>query len=185
MFANTCVQKHYLLPAIPSLNWSYKHRGPHLESPNITTHSTTSTPVTPAHSLAAGLSHSDPLTRLPVFERILGAYCFLLDTTATNAKIYQSSTTRTHLLNIAPTHTNTLAFLLNTLVTSTGSHAPLTTQLPLSVALRIDSVILKTFCAHLHITHTDSPHPIYLPTSSFGHNTRSYAEILLSTLLPQ
>ena len=118
-----------------------------------------------------------------VFERILGAYCFLLDTPATHDKIYKSITTRTHLLSLAPTHTNTLAFLLNTLVTSAGSHAPLTTQLHLPTALKLDGLILSTFRTHLHITRTDSPHPIYLPTKSFGHNCRTYTEILLSTLL--
>ena len=169
------------LPATPTLNWSYKHRGPHQEHSVLTIHTTTSTPVTPAHPLAQGLSHLSPLTRVPVFERILGAYCFLLDTTATHAKIYKSITTRTHLLSLAPTHTNTLAFLLNTLVTSAGSHAPLTTQLNLLTALKLDRLILSTFRTHLHITRTDAPHPIYLPTKSFGHNCRTYTEILLST----
>ena len=48
------------LPITPTLNWSYKHRGPHQEHPVLTTHTITSTPVTPAHPLAPGLSHLVP-----------------------------------------------------------------------------------------------------------------------------
>ena len=44
-------------------------------------------------------------------------------------------------------------------------------------------MILSTFQKRLHITRTDSQHPTYLPHTSFGHNCRTHAEILLSTLL--
>ena len=51
------------------------------------------------------------------------------------------------------------------------------------MVLKVGAAILSTFQTHLHITRTDSPYPIYLLTKSFGHICRTYAEILLSTLL--
>ena len=106
--------------------------------------------------------------RLPYFERILGVYCFILDTTHTHTRIYTQVTNRSNLTALAPTHPHTLALTLNTLLASVGQHSLLITQLPITFTLKLDSLLLATFRRKFHITNTDAPHPIFLLTKSYG-----------------